>query len=297
MKVLLTGASGFLGKCILQSLSINQNVHTLGRSECDYSTDLSKDIPKFESSFDLVIHAAGKAHLTPKTKDERDSFFLTNLKGTQFLLKGLERVGLPKQFVFISSVSVYGISEGILINEDSPLIASDPYGKSKIQAEMLVIDWCLKNCVICTILRLPLIVGDNPPGNLSAMIKGIARGYYYNIGGGYAKKSMVLGEDIAKHIIVAAKVGGIYNLTDGYHPSFYELSHHIGNQLYKRKVPNISFSIAKLIAKAGDLLGEKFPINSDKLSKITSTLTFDDSKARRAFGWNPTPVLQGFKIS
>lgn len=42
--------------------------------------------------------------------------------------------------------------------------------------------------VVCTILRLPLLVGTNPPGNLGAMIKGIARGYYFNIGGGKSKK-------------------------------------------------------------------------------------------------------------
>ena len=54
--------------------------------------------------------------------------------------------------------------------------------------------------------------------------------------------------------------------------------------------------VANLLAKFGDLLGNSFPINSNKLSKITSALTFDDSKARNTFGWKPTPVLEGFKI-
>jgi hypothetical protein len=55
--------------------------------------------------------------------------------------------------------------------------------------------------------------------------------------------------------------------------------------------------IANVLAKTGDILGNPFPINSNKLLKITSTLTFDDSKARVAFGWDPTPVLEGFKIN
>jgi hypothetical protein len=55
--------------------------------------------------------------------------------------------------------------------------------------------------------------------------------------------------------------------------------------------------IAKGLAKIGDILGNVFPINSNKLSKITSTLTFDDSKARIAFGWDPNPVLEGFKLN
>jgi hypothetical protein len=85
-------------------------------------------------------------------------------------------------------------------------------------------------------------------------------------------------------------------LTDGYHPSFEEFSKYISNQLGKGKPVNIPLWLAKIVAKFGDLIGEKFPINSNKLSKIISPLTFDDSKARKAFGWNPSPVTAGFKI-
>jgi nucleoside-diphosphate-sugar epimerase len=107
---------------------------------------------------------------------------------------------------------------------------------------------------------------------------------------------MVLASDISKFILAAAEVGGIYNLTDGCHPKFGELSRLISKQLGKRFVPNMPLFVAKLLAFIGDKMGPVFPINSDKLKKITSTLTFDDSKAREAFGWNPTPVLKGFNI-
>ena len=143
---------------------------------------------------------------------------------------------------------------------------------------------------------MPLIVGANPPGNLGAMIRGIKKGYYFNIAGGNAKKSMVLATDIAQSILLAANKGGVYNLTDGHHPSFNDLSKVIASQMDKVFVPNLPKLLAVIIAKFGDLFGNKFPINSVKLSKITSTLTFDDSKARVAFAWNPTPVLKSFKI-
>ena len=55
--------------------------------------------------------------------------------------------------------------------------------------------------------------------------------------------------------------------------------------------------LARIIAKFGDLLGTKAPLNTNKLKKITSDLTFDDSKARETFGWNPTHVLEAFKIN
>ena len=61
-------------------------------------------------------------------------------------------------------------------------------------------------------------------------------------------------------------------------------------------MPNLPRFAAVILAKIGDLIGNSFPINSNKLSKITSTLTFDDSKARLAFGWEPTPVSEGFKL-
>jgi nucleoside-diphosphate-sugar epimerase len=291
---LLTGSNGFLGKYLINNLPAII-IKTLNRSTSDYEVDLSINIPYFTDNFDTVIHNAGKAHFVPKTDLEKHLFHDVNVLGTQNLLKGLTN-NLPKQFVFISSVSVYGLIEGESISESTPLLATDPYGKSKIEAESIVRTWCEEHNIICTILRLPLIVGENPPGNLGAMIRGIKKGYYFNIAAGNAKKSMVLAFDIAKFILKAAEIGGTYNLTDGIHPTFNELSKNLSQQFGKSFVPNMPLFVANLLAKFGDLLGNTFPINSNKLSKITSTLTFDDSKARNTFGWKPTPVLEGLKI-
>ena len=174
---------------------------------------------------DFVIHAAGKAHSIPKTKAEEQLFLDINLAGTNNLLNSLKTlVRSPKYFVFISSVSVYGLEKVINVHEVMPLKAYDAYGLSKILAEKMVKDWCNKNNVICTILRLPLLVGQNPPGNLGAMIRAISKGYYFNVGGGKAKKSMVLFDDVALFIMKIVHVGGTYNLTDGEHPTFEDLS-------------------------------------------------------------------------
>lgn len=206
-------------------------------------------------------------------------------------------MGCPKKFVFISSVSVYGLSSGNNINEEHPLMAMDPYGKSKILAEKLIEDWCAKNNIICTILRLPLIVGNNPPDNLGAMIEGIKKGLFFNIAGGKAKKSMVLADDIGGILLKVSEIGGIYNLTDGYHPTIFDVSSLFAKQLGKKQVSNMPFWLAKKITFLGNMMGPNFPINSDKLMKMNSTLTFDDTKARRAFGWNPHHVLNVFKIN
>lgn len=165
MNVLISGINGFLGKSIA-SYFVDDTVYGLGRSKTDYSLDLSTTVPLFTANFDLVIHCAGKAHINPQTEEEVNDFFNVNVTGTANLLSGLELNSLPKCFVYISSVSVYGLISGRDISEDSPLLAVDPYGRSKILAEELVIKWCQKNNVTYTILRLPLLVGANPFGNL-----------------------------------------------------------------------------------------------------------------------------------
>jgi nucleoside-diphosphate-sugar epimerase len=295
VKILITGANGFLGKIIFKGLSNKYNLKCLSRSSLDYKVFLEREVPHFKQKFNLVIHAAGKAHSVPKTEEEKQHFFNVNVTGTENLLKGLELIGVPKQFVFISSVSVYGQETGVNINEEYPLEANDPYGLSKIAAEKLVAEWSIRHNVVCTILRLPLLVGLNPPGNLGSMIKAIEKGYYFNIGGGEAKKSMVLAEDVASFIPTVASIGGIYNLSDGYHPTFLELSIAIAKQLGKSNPKNLSIFITKWIGYVGDLFGNKAPINSRKIKKITSDLTFDDSKARKFVGWKPQRVLSYFE--
>jgi nucleoside-diphosphate-sugar epimerase len=290
LKILLTGSSGFLGQVIGQFLGKENCIETLGRNPTnDIQADLCLGINSL-AGYDCVIHAAGKAHFVPRSEADKQAFWDVNVSGTRNLLMALEE-HLPQRFVFISSVSVYGKSNGVLLNEQTPLLAKDPYGQSKVQAEAEVKEWCQSRGVICTILRLPLVYGKNPPGNLKTMIQGIKKGYYFNVAGGKARKSVVLADDIARFILPASELGGIYHLTDGYHPNFYELSHGISKSVGRNWVPNMPFYLARILAKIGDIVGPAFPLNSDKLQKITSELTFDDSLARAKFGWNPQTVL------
>lgn len=296
MKILLTGANGFLGKCLYSELEQQFEIISLSRRNSDITCDLSQDIPSLPL-VDLVIHASGKAHEVPKTINEVNNFFNTNVTGTKNLLKGLEKLNtFPKYLVFISSVSVYGLQYGENISESTPLLASDPYGNSKIEAEKLIQNWCKDNNVIYTILRLPLLIGRNPKGNLFSMIEAIKSGIYFNIYKIDTKKSMVLVDDVSKFILKAAKIGGIYNLTDGINPTFRELSNIIAYQLGKKNPISLPLFLIKFLAYIGDFLGSNFLINSIKLNKMTSNLTFDDTNARKAFGWHPRSVLNNIKI-
>ncbi|MET6996598.1 NAD-dependent epimerase/dehydratase family protein [Chitinophaga defluvii] len=295
--VLLTGASGFLGNQIIKTLSNKYNFFTIGRQteelvgrhlRFNISEGVTNKLPKVR----YVIHCAGKAHSVPRSVKESKVFFEVNLQGTiNFCQSLIESNTTPDALIFISTVAVYGKDAGVMITEDDALDAISPYAKSKAMAETYLQNWANENGVRLGILRLPLIAGPNPPGNLGAMIRGIRSGRYLSIGKADARKSIVWASDVAEIIPNVAKIGGIYNLTDGEHPSFKELEHAIATILGKNDPLSVPLPIAKVLGYAGDLIGSKFPVNSDKLKKIISTLTFNDAKARAMLNWNPCGVI------
>ncbi|SIN81231.1 NAD-dependent epimerase/dehydratase family protein [Algoriphagus halophilus] len=288
MKVLLTGGTGFLGAYIFKALQKEHEVITLGRSaKNSLQADFSKDLPSIPS-VDWVIHAASPAHFIPKTESEKQSFFEVNVGGTEKLLRGLKEI--PKLFVYISTVAVYGLDEGDMVRESTPLNGENPYGKSKIEAENLILEWAEKNGVKTFIFRLPLVVGENPPGNLSAIAKAIKKKMYFRIGKGLNKKSMVLAEDVAKLIgELAHKPPGIYHLCDPAPASLSEIDSSIASR-FGYRVKTIPELPIQLVAKIGDLF-PFFPLNSLKVKKLSSTLTFDTQKAIDELNWKPNSVL------
>ena len=297
MTLLFTGASGFLGSNIIQLLNGAYNIISVGLSPQDtYLVDIATDIPTFTDAFDVVFHAAGKAHSVPKTEAEKRLFFDVNLQGTKNLCTALERSGIPKAFIFISTVAVYGCDSGENITEEHPLNGTTPYALSKIKAEKYLEGWCAMHSVKLSILRPSLIAGPNPPGNLGAMIRGIRNGKYLSIAGGKARKSVLMVQDIANLLPMLIEKGGIYNVCDSYQPSFRELEMVICKQLNKKLPLSIPYWFAKSMAVLGDCFGENTPINSLKLRKITNSLTFSNEKAVRELGWKPMNVLKNFRI-
>jgi nucleoside-diphosphate-sugar epimerase len=292
MEILITGANGFLGKYLVSTLEKNHEIYSFLRKDFE-QLNISETF-KISKSYDLVIHAMGKAHQLPASEKENGDFYRVNVLSTINLLNALS-TNRPKRFVYISSVSVYGKTSGDLISENFPISANDPYGLSKILAENIIKSWCCIYDIKYTILRLPLIVGDNPPGNLGALINSINRGLFFIFKKGLAKKSMVLASDIANHIIDASNAGGIYNLTDGYHPSFKELVNCISLCNNKRIPKNFPYLFAKILALFGDIFGGALPINSKILNKLTTNLTFDDSLAKNTFGWRPNKVISFYQ--
>ncbi|WP_338875072.1 NAD-dependent epimerase/dehydratase family protein [Spirosoma sp. SC4-14] len=304
MTILLTGASGFLGSRIRKELLARHVLTTLGRQpvgERHIYCDLAEQVPNLQNqTFDYVINAAGKAHSIPKNRQEMADYDRVNVQGTARLLTALEQMPtLPKAVVHLSTVLVYGRQEGHLLDESTALLAKDAYGPSKVRAEQLVREWGMQRNVRTAILRLPLVVADQPNGNLAAMMTAIRRGYYVRIGNGSARRSMVRADDVAAVVVRAAEVGGVYNLTDGRHPSIHDLEEAIARCVGRTHIRTVPFGMAKHVARLGDginaVIGRKFPLDSIALQKLTNSLTFSDQAARRYLNWKPRAVLDCFQ--
>lgn len=296
-KLLFTGGTGFLGKNVMPLLKEKYEVTTCGITPDDMiKANFVSEVPELPEKYDIVLHACGKAHVVPKIEAEKKAFFDVNYQGTVNLCKGLEKVGLPKALVFISTVAVYGCDFGDMITEDHPLDGETPYAKSKIMAEEYLTEWCNNHNVVLGILRPSLLAGKNAPGNLGSMVKGVKMGYYMNIAGGKVIKSILMADDIARILPFVAEKGGVYNVCDTFQPTFGQISESVAKQLGKGKPINIPYWMAWCMAKVGDLLGNKAPINSYKLEKMTKSLTFSNEKARKELGWEPLDVLENYKI-
>jgi len=293
-KILITGLSGFLGSELKKIIS--ENFIGLGTSSSnEIVCDISVNIPKIDdNNFFRVIHCAGKAHYNPVNESKNDIFEKVNVTGTANLLQSLENKIIEDFFIYVSSVSVYGVSKGEKIDENHKCNPNSPYALSKLKAENLIINWCKRKNIKYLILRLPLIYGENPKGNLKLITDYINNGIYVSIINNNAKKSIVLAEDIAILLNHNNLKGGIFNLTDDYDPTLNEIENAISKLLKTPiifKIPLVLLKILLLPFKFIELLGFKLVIGNNKLRKLTTTLTFSCDKAKKDLNWKPRKVI------
>jgi nucleoside-diphosphate-sugar epimerase len=289
MNILITGSSGFLGKNLMYHFKKNNiSVDTIGRHESDFLCNLESNSINLFKTYDLVIHCAGIAHVDSNSPSHitKNVSILNNLISC-FYIK-------PKKFIFISSVSVYGCNEGLNIKENCQLKPKDNYGKSKLICENIISDWCVKEGVILTILRLPLIIGNYPVGNFKKMLNGIKYSSYFNINSGTAKRSMILVTDIYDIIIPISNIGGIYNMSDNNDPSYFDLSRIIA-KLYKKKIYNLPYPFSFILAIMSSFFFPLIPFNVSIYRKMTQSLTFNSEKIQNTLNWQPNSVLNSIE--
>lgn len=208
MRVVITGASGFVGQAAcahLESLG-HEVIRWVGpKTPADPSSfqiDIA-DASTFPAiaqigQVDAVVHCAGIAHRFGRVSSE--DFDLVNVRGVENTVLFAERIGARK-FVLLSSVLVYGTPQNDApVNEDSARDPDDTYGFSKLKGEHAAIEMCKAASIGLTILRPAPIVGEGSRGNVSRLIKAIDRGRFFWVGDGRNRRSFAYVSDVARAI-------------------------------------------------------------------------------------------------
>lgn len=154
-KILITGANSYIGTSIEKWLDKSEySVDTIDMID---GTWKEKDFSKF----DVVFHVAGIAHIK-ETKENAALYYKVNRDLVYEVAKKAKTDGV-KQFIFLSSMSVYGMETGVISRGTIPAPKSN-YGKSKLQAEELIAP--LQDTAFnIAVLRPPMIYGEGCKGN------------------------------------------------------------------------------------------------------------------------------------
>jgi len=309
-RVLITGASGFLGyHLITAALEKNLEVYAAVRKSSNVKhleglpvnfTGLNyADVAEMEKvfdelQFDYVIHAAGTTKAL--TQQEYD---LVNNTYTQNLARAAEKnKGQIKRFVFISSLAATGPSNSIeqKINDNAVPYPVTAYGKSKLNAEI-----GLKNAQFpVTILRPTAIYGPREK-DIFIVTQTLNKGLDPYIGKFSQKLSFVYAKDMAELAVNAlGKTGGsgIYNISDGREYSRYEFADIVKRLLEKKA---FRFHIPLGLIKTGLFFADRInrslkkvsPLSVEKLNELTAAnWACDISKAEQELGFSPQYDLQ-----
>jgi len=302
MKVLITGASGFIAEHLIKTLLRNDNViiHALIHKHDKvfpsivkkFTGDLNdpSSLKKVAEGVDIVFHLAAK---TDNPSASEIDYYATNVEGTQNLLEACINA---RHFIYFSSVKAMVEETPITIDEGFPPNPTTSYGKTKLLAEQLVLKYGVKYGIKTTTLRLPMVYGAGNIGNTYKMIEAIDKNKFILIGNGGNIRSIVHVQnvvDAAINVIDKDKANGnAYIVTDGQDYSVREQYETIAKGLGKKPLKyNIPMSIARGLAFMGDIgsriIRKPLPFNSEVMGKVTGSLTFSSNKITLDTGFVP----------
>lgn len=307
-KVLVTGASGFIGKQLVPYLQArdyhvrillrNPNQRHLFSQEVETHIGDLQDVPSLNglcTNIETVFHLAGYAHANQGPGFTKHHHAI-NFQGTLSLLDVACAAGVRK-FVYFSSVKAVGDSQEMM-DENWQMRPDSPYGQAKRAAEEALLS--KGGAMGISILRPALVYGPAWKGNLAAMLKAIARGRFLPLPPVHAYRSMVSVEDICQAAYLAATNhhanGKIYFVTDNLRYSSRDIYVLMMNALGKRipawHVPLIAF---KWLAVLGDVLEmvlrKAMPFNSDKLEKLFGQALYKSERIQQELAFAPKNTL------
>lgn len=163
-KILITGANSYIGMSFEKYINDNYpNDYTVDTVDMIDGSWRKKDF----SGYDSVFHVAGIVH-QKETKENAEQYYRINRDLAIETAKKAKADG-AKQFIFLSSMSVYGMDTGVITKETVPVPKSN-YGKSKLLAENCISEFESDDFKICT-LRPPMVYGKGCKGNFQTVVK------------------------------------------------------------------------------------------------------------------------------
>ncbi len=291
-KIIITGASGFIGENLVESLSDTHETICVGRN-----FGISYDDMENILDFDVLIHLAGKAHDLKNIsnyEDYYDANYVLSKRMYDFFNKSNAKI-----FIYLSSVkAVRDKLENDILTENFLPEPRTYYGISKLLAETYIKNQ-YKNDKIVIILRPCMVHGKKNKGNLNLLINFIKKGIPYPLGLFQNKRSYLSIDNlifiIKKIIQLKSPIFEIFNVADTISISTLELVEVISKEKkVKLKVLNINPSLIRFFAKIGDWL--KIRYNSETLEKLTDNYMVDNSKILNFFTIDfPYSTIEGIK--
>lgn len=304
MKVLVTGASGFVGQSLIEALKKhNISMVGVGRELTTSNADVSFSVSDYcandvwqkpLSGCDVVVHLAARVHvLHDLAVNPLEEFLTVNLHGTVNLAKQAAKAGV-KRFVYVSSVKVNGeYTENNKFTEYDTPNPQDSYAFSKWQAEQALRVIEKESGMEVVILRPPLIYGAGVKANFASLLKLVDKGLPLPLGSIKNQRSLIYLGNLVDAVITCIThplaVGQTYLVSDAEDVSTPQLIEKIATAFNKAYVTfpfsvSIMYCLSKLIGK------------SSAIDRLTQSLVIDSSKIRKELGWHPPfTMAQGLK--
>jgi len=295
MRVLITGASGFIGLNLIRYLSRwGFDIIRASRDSSENSSEKTLSYHDLDShgmkNCEAIVHLAGKAHDLNNDCDKHE-YYEANTELTKMVFDTY-LASDAKVFIMISSVKA--VTDQFIGELDETILPNPTthYGKSKLLAEQYVLSNLASEGKRVYILRPCMIHGPGNKGNLNLLYKAVSKGIPWPLGAFSNQRSFCSIQNVCfiiKELLEREDVSsGIYNVSDDLPLSTNEVIKLIAKSQDKEvKILSLKKLLIRRIASLGDILN--LPINSHRLQKLTESYVVNNGKIKKALN-KPLPV-------
>jgi len=309
--VLVTGATGAIGPLVVNAFhAAGYSIRTLsldpppaGTSPEDKDveaiigdiTDLSA-VQAAMQGVESVVHLAALLHMVNPPDHLLDLYRKINVGGTKNVVESAVKANVGR-ILFFSTISVYGDTNGHIINEDTLPRPDTFYARTKLDAEQMVLTAKDKDGKpIGTVLRLAAVYGSRVKGNYRQLLTALERGWFFPIGRGRNRRTVIYDKDVATAAVLTlqhpAAAGRLYNVSDGRYHRLDEIIEAICRAL-GRIPPRLSLPAAPvrfavgLFEDALKMIGLKPPVSRATIDKYLEDVAVDGRLIQKELGFTP----------